>query len=62
MSRELIEILKSLRIWSLKTTNLCRGYPTELSLDDDCDYYCKCCPVVNTDVDTYSNLIMRVKI
>jgi hypothetical protein len=62
MNKELIEILKSIRIWSLKTTKLCRGYPIELSLDDDCHYYCSCCPVVKSNTDTYSNLIMRVKI
>lgn len=62
MNEELIEILKSIRIWSFRTKKLCRGYPKELSLDDDCHYYCSCCPVVNTNTDTYSNLILRVKI
>ena len=37
MNRELIEILKSIRIWSVRTKKLCRGYPIELSLDDDCN-------------------------
>ena len=62
MNKELIEILKSIRIWSSRTRSLCRGYPKELSLDDDCHYYCNCCPVINSNTDTYSKLILKVTI
>ena len=61
MNKELIEILKSIRIWSIRTRKLCRGYTKELRLDDDCDYHCKCCPVVsNTSNELYPNQITSI--
>lgn len=61
MNKELIEILKSIRTWSIDTNLLCRGYVQELRLDDDCNYRCKCCPVINsTNTKLYSNQITSI--
>ncbi len=47
MNTKLIEILKSLRTWSIKNGG-CKGKIDELEIANKCDFKCALCPIFQT--------------
>ena len=60
MNKELIEILKSIRIWSINS-GACRGGIDDLWIAHKCDYTCSRCPIFQTkNSRVYSNQITSI--
>lgn len=60
MNKELIEILKSIRIWSI-SHNACPGGIGELEIIFKCDFKCALCPIFQThNPRVYSNQIVSI--
>ena len=60
MNKELIEILISLRIWSIKHDG-CKGGFGELEIANKCDFKCAVCPIFQSyNPQVYSNQIVSI--
>ncbi|QSJ04008.1 hypothetical protein KNV79_gp32 [Salmonella phage vB_SalP_TR2] len=60
MNKELIEILISLRIWSIDYS-ACKGGFGELEIANKCDFKCNVCPIFQTNnPQVYSNQIVSI--
>lgn len=60
MNKELIEILKSIRTWSINSDE-CKGGIEHLRVAGKCDFKCSRCPIFQTkNSKVYSNQITSI--
>nr|DAX06435.1 MAG TPA: Pyruvate formate-lyase 1-activating enzyme [Caudoviricetes sp.] len=60
MNKELIEILKSIRIWAIDS-GVCKGGIGNFRIATKCDFRCEVCPIFQTsNKKVYSNQITSI--
>lgn len=62
MNKELIEILKSIRTWSITETK-CMGGLGDLGIATKCDFRCGVCPIFQCDSNKiYSHQLISISL